>query len=345
MQQLVYTLRLDMKDTGIINTGLRLKQGDSGMKIVVNVYNGGQNAFDAGSTPKIVFRRPDGASVQADMTVEASSYSYVLVGNELQVPGKELMDVKFTINSDDRESTITCCFDVVADTITPNTGGSGIYDNDLAQIITEVEADAQAAEESAEDAEAWAVGERNGVPVTSGDETYENNAKYWANQANPTALANMSDVDITSPTDNQVLIYDANSGMWVNGATSGSGDMEKSVYDSASTVENAGGIVAYVASQIPTVDQVYDGTSANAQSGVAIASVVGSWTTAVTAALGATTVTISDADILTTSIIDIYTENSSNTEPNITGKTISSGQLVLTFDALAEATDFKLHIY
>lgn len=315
MQQLVYTLRLDMKDTGIINTGLRLKQGDSGMKIVVNVYNGGQNAFDAGSTPKIVFRRPDGASVQADMTVEASSYSYVLVGNELQVPGKELMDVKFTINSDDRESTITCCFDVVADTITPNTGGSGIYDNDLAQIITEVEADAQAAEESAEDAEAWAVGERNGVPVTSGDETYENNAKYWANQANPTALANMSDVDITSPTDGQTLIYDLNTTKWVNGTTS------------------------------VTVDQVYDGTSANAQSGVAIASVVGSWTTAVTAALGATTVTISDADILTTSIIDIYTENSSNTEPNITGKTISSGQLVLTFDALAEATDFKLHIY
>lgn len=332
MEQIVYALKLDMRDTGTVNTSLRLKQGDSGMRIEVNVFNGGAPAFDPLTTPKIVFRRPDGAAIIADMTVGASSYNYTLVGNELQVPGKELIDVKFPIDSDGRESTMSCSIDVVPDTITPNTHGSGIYDNDLAQILTEVEADADAAEDSAEDAEAWAVGERNGVPVTSGDETYENNAKYWANQANPTALANMSDVDITSPTDGQALLYDVNSSEWVN--------------TSLATVATTGDYSDLSNTPtIPTVDQVYDGTSANAQSGVAIASVVGSWTTAVTAALGATTVTISDADILTTSIIDIYTENSSNTEPNITGKTISSGQLVLTFDALAEATDFKLHIY
>lgn len=34
--------------------------------------------------------------------------------------------------------------------------------------------------DNAEDAEAWAVGERNGVPVAPGDPTYENNAKYYA---------------------------------------------------------------------------------------------------------------------------------------------------------------------
>ena len=33
-----------------------------------------------------------------------------------------------------------------------------------------------------EDAEAWAVGTRGGVPVPSTDEQYENNAKYWAGQ-------------------------------------------------------------------------------------------------------------------------------------------------------------------
>lgn len=31
--------------------------------------------------------------------------------------------------------------------------------------------------------EAWAVGTRNGIDVTSGDETYENNSKYYAEQA------------------------------------------------------------------------------------------------------------------------------------------------------------------
>ena len=40
-----------------------------------------------------------------------------------------------------------------------------------------------AAEDSAEDAEAWAVGQRNGVDVPSTDPAYQNNAKYYKDQA------------------------------------------------------------------------------------------------------------------------------------------------------------------
>lgn len=222
MEQIVYALKLDMRDTGIVNTSLRLKQGDSGMKIEVNVFNGGTPAFDPLTTPKIVFRRPDGAAIMADMTVGVSSYNYTLVGNELQVPGKELIDVKFPIDSDGRESTMSCSIDVVPDTITPNTHGSGIYDNDLAQILTEVEADVDAAEDSAEDAEAWAVGERGGVPVDPTDPTYHNNAKYYAKEADPTTLSSLTDTNISSPTDGQILKYDAASEKWINGAGEGS---------------------------------------------------------------------------------------------------------------------------
>ena len=39
------------------------------------------------------------------------------------------------------------------------------------------------AEDSAEDSEAWAVGQRGGTDVPSSDETYHNNARYWAGQA------------------------------------------------------------------------------------------------------------------------------------------------------------------
>ena len=58
--------------------------------------------------------------------------------------------------------------------------------NYLANIRIEVgkaEAAATAAEGSAEDSEAWAVGQRNGTDVPSTDETYHNNAKYYAEQA------------------------------------------------------------------------------------------------------------------------------------------------------------------
>ena len=46
---------------------------------------------------------------------------------------------------------------------------------------------ASEAEQYKLDAEAWAVGERNGVPVSSDDETYENNAKYYADESKESA--------------------------------------------------------------------------------------------------------------------------------------------------------------
>jgi hypothetical protein len=72
------------------------------------------------------------------------------------------------------------------------------------------------AEDSAEDAEAWAKGTRNGTDIPSTDPAYHNNAKYWAEQANPTVLANMSDVNITSPASGQVLGYNSTSQKWEN---------------------------------------------------------------------------------------------------------------------------------
>lgn len=48
---------------------------------------------------------------------------------------------------------------------------------------TDAEAAKGAAEDSAEDAEAWAVGQRNGVDVPSTDPAYQNNAKYYKDQA------------------------------------------------------------------------------------------------------------------------------------------------------------------
>lgn len=59
--------------------------------------------------------------------------------------------------------------------------------SDAADSATSASESAGQAEDSAEDAEAWAVGERSGEPVSAGDETYENNAKYWAENARANA--------------------------------------------------------------------------------------------------------------------------------------------------------------
>ena len=50
-------------------------------------------------------------------------------------------------------------------------------------FASNAEEDAQNAAQDASDAEAWAVGQRNGVDVPSTDPTYHNNAKYYKDQA------------------------------------------------------------------------------------------------------------------------------------------------------------------
>ena len=60
--------------------------------------------------------------------------------------------------------------------------------------------------------------------------------------------------------------------------------------------------------------------------------------------IGDETCTIEDEAILTTSIIDVYSENDSGTPINVESIVVSAGQAVLSFDALEEATSFVLHV-
>ena len=71
---------------------------------------------------------------------------------------------------------------------------------------------------------------------------------------------------------------------------------------------------------------------------------VGIYTAPVSALTGATTCTISHSAITTDSIIEAFTSNTSGDVVSITNVAITSGQAVLTFDALAEDTSFKLRI-
>ena len=70
----------------------------------------------------------------------------------------------------------------------------------------------------------------------------------------------------------------------------------------------------------------------------------GTWTAPVACLANATTCTITDENITTTSTIDVYSECSSGNTISITNVAITAGQAVLTFPALAEATNFKIHI-
>lgn len=80
--------------------------------------------------------------------------------------------------------------------------------------LVEVRQIAEDCEENAQDAEAWAVGQRNGHDVPSSDPTYQNNAK-WYSEHLQTDLGNLNDVELTDVQDGDSLIRQGNK--WVNG--------------------------------------------------------------------------------------------------------------------------------
>lgn len=152
---------------------------------------------------------------------------------------------------------------------------------------------------------------------------YDSATGKWKNVALPTlsaAISTLTDVNLTDLANGQILKYNGVSGKWENVTLSITG-------------------LSDVQLTTPAANQLlqFNGTKwVNGRKDY--------FTTAVTAAVGATSVTITDAAITANAVIDIFAKNASNADPHYTSKTLSSGQMVLAFDALAEATDFILHI-
>ena len=68
------------------------------------------------------------------------------------------------------------------------------------------------------------------------------------------------------------------------------------------------------------------------------------WTSPVSVSVGATSVTVSNSAITTSSIIDYYCQNVSGKPIKVTSCAVTAGQAVLSFGALTESTNFILHV-
>lgn len=69
-------------------------------------------------------------------------------------------------------------------TVLPSIIGSGTPPDPLEDWLEDAQQALDDFDQDVSDAEAWAVGTRNGVPVSSSDPTYHNNAKYWGDHLN-----------------------------------------------------------------------------------------------------------------------------------------------------------------
>lgn len=149
MEVMRYRVKLDMEDSGILKTQMRLKQGDSAITLVFKIMKNGVDVFNEEDVPVVVFRRPDGTSIVGDASVAEGQYTYSLEGNELQIAGQMIADVKFNVNSA-RESTCSFSFECVPDTMSPDTDPAGVFVNSLKDIIDAVQKGVEQVEQAVE---------------------------------------------------------------------------------------------------------------------------------------------------------------------------------------------------
>ena len=146
----------------------------------------------------LIITLEDGTVKYIDMSALVTQYEFI-----------DSSTMHFTIGSDGKVSV-----DIIDGSIT----GAKLEPNFLANC----QAAEAAAEGSAEDAEAYAKGTRNGSDVPSIDPTYHNNSNYWAEQAEAaahesvhTTFASLTDVNFLNLQEGQVPVSDAN-GQWHN---------------------------------------------------------------------------------------------------------------------------------
>lgn len=178
----------------------------------------------------ITMTTADGTTYTADVAELIKTYTFTDSG-----------EIDFTVTTDaSGNKTVTAGIvsgSITANKLQPNfLADCESAKDDAESAATSASNSALNSNASAEDSEAWAVGERDGVPVPSTDPAYQNNAKYWSQQANPTLLENLSDTQITSPTNGQALIWDDTLQKWKNGAGGGGASLPIDISDNVNNV-------------------------------------------------------------------------------------------------------------
>lgn len=179
-------------------------------------------SFSMDANGVITMETDDGTKYTADVGALIKLYTF----NDSDI-------IDFTTTTDQSgNKTITATIkdgSVTADKLQPN------FLADCLAAKSGAEAAETAAETSSQDAEAWAVGTRGGVPVPSTDPAYNNNAEYWAHHTS-SSFAGLSDTDITNPQNGQVPVFDGTTGKWENADQSAGGGSKIIVTTSESSL-------------------------------------------------------------------------------------------------------------
>lgn len=190
MKKMITSKEEEMAETKNVNVVpggttpvIHVSQGDIGRQIVLNITDGSGTYDLTGCTVTIAGTKPSGLGFSKTGTVSGSTVTIVTNKEMTGEYGSIACELKITKNQD-KIGTANMILAVERD---PHPDGTtdGLADDlipALTLLVERVEA-AVAKEEVLHEAEAWAVGERDGVPVDEDDDTYHNNSKWYADQA------------------------------------------------------------------------------------------------------------------------------------------------------------------
>ena len=197
-----HALSLNVSSASVPPT-LHMTQGDSNSRSIVAALFSGASPFNipSGSSVMVRFGKPDGTGGLYDTT--ESGTHVVFAGNTvtapvaaqmLSVPGVVVAQIEVYSSATEESQAYrlaSFCFfvDVEKSAYPDDIIISSDYYNILSDSIQQALQYSQISQSSAKDAEAWAVGQRDGVDVPSTDPAYNNSAKYWAQNAETINLA------------------------------------------------------------------------------------------------------------------------------------------------------------
>lgn len=181
-------------------------QFDIGREIEISLYDGA-SAYTppVGTDIRFEGKKPDGNGFSYACTYTGNVVTVVTTDQMTVLAGEIPCELRMSLNGDDI-GTLNIIFVIEKSPIDENVP---ISDTEIPAIV-------ELARNEQYNAEAWATGERNGVPVGPTDPQYHNNAKYFAEHAEYGALDDLIDVEITTPKDGDLLQYNSADDEWVN---------------------------------------------------------------------------------------------------------------------------------
>lgn len=153
---------------------IRASQSDVGRTFQLKLYDGAiEYTPPTGTTLRLDGIKPDGTafSYTDNLTLSGSVITVTCKTQMTLIPGTVQCEIRMTKDSEDIG---TINFDLMVEK-SPINGTTDLSQTEVPALVT-------LARVEMEEAEAWAAGTKDGVPVGPDDPQYHNNAKYWSEQ-------------------------------------------------------------------------------------------------------------------------------------------------------------------